>query len=85
LKIDKTIDQPNQVRASHITYIPMRRGFLCLFVLATEPSTGFVVASVERPDGGVLRRGTRRSPREMNVSESLLKRRKPDDDIQTGV
>jgi putative transposase len=30
---DKTIDQPNQVWASDITYIPMRRGFLYLVAI----------------------------------------------------
>jgi putative transposase len=37
---DKTIDQPNQVWASDITYIPMRRGFLYLVAIIAWATAG---------------------------------------------
>jgi putative transposase len=38
---DKAIDQPNQVWASDITYIPMRRGFLYLVAIIDWASGEF--------------------------------------------
>ncbi|WP_162174137.1 integrase core domain-containing protein [Herminiimonas sp. CN] len=32
---DMVIDRPNQVRATDLTYIPMRRGFVCLHAYET--------------------------------------------------
>jgi transposase InsO family protein len=58
---DKTIDQPNQVWSADITYIPMRWGFPYLLRSSIGRQGVSVVASVEHPDGGVLRCVSRRS------------------------
>jgi putative transposase len=69
---DKTIDQPNRVWATDITYILMRQGFLYLVAIidwATRRCS--VLASVEHPDGGVLRRCPQRSARPVRQARDL--------------
>jgi putative transposase len=56
------IDRPNQVWAMDITYVPMARGFVYLAAVVDwfsrrVLSPGAVLAGVDHPGGGVLRRG----------------------------
>ena len=50
-----SIDRPNQVWCSDVTYIPMRRGFLYLVVIMDLGDTqGSGLAPVQHAGGGVL-------------------------------
>ena len=68
----KVIDQANQVWASDITYIPMRRGFLYL-VAIIDWATRRVLSwrAVEHAHGGVLRRGARRGAGPVRQAQHL--------------
>ena len=67
----RTIDQPNQVWAADITYIPMRQGFLYLVAIIDWATRGAVLAAVEHADGGVLCRGAERGPRPVRQARHL--------------
>src|SRR4051812_40007796 len=58
----KTIDQPNQVWAADVTYIPMQQGFCTWSRLSTGQPAGAVLAPVEHADGRVLCRGAEAKP-----------------------
>ena len=68
----KTIDQPIQVWAADITYIPMRQGFLYLIAIidwATRRVLSWRLSNTLT--GGVLRRGVERGPRPVRQARHL--------------
>ena len=75
LLTDLTIDRPNQAWATDLTYIPMKRGFVYLVaIIRLGHSTGPGAPGLHQHDHGFLRRGARRSHRQVRRARDLRHR-----------
>src|SRR5262249_16269863 len=67
----RTIDQPNQVWAADITYIPMQHGFLYLVPIIDWATRRVLSWRLSNPLTAVLRRGAERGPRPVRQARHL--------------